>query len=196
MCFQEFAYQTTTGLGLLCLAVAQKRIHKHRALPRQLRYRTGLRIRDGACRGIIEAWHDLRKHPIEPGDQFCPGAEVTPQGECFQWNMGDAVFPGDQELSDLGIAKSVNRLHRVADAEQGTPVIGRPASGQRFEHPVLRARCVLHLIDQHMTQFVIEQQRRVPGLIRTAKRFSRAKRYFDIVARRPACEQSLEFGDC
>ncbi len=108
---------------------AKKWMHEHRALPRQLRYCPGLGIRHRACRRIVEAGHDLRKHPIEPGDQFCSGTEVTPQGKRFQLNMSDAVLSGEQELPDLGITKPVNRLHRIANTKQGTPVTRRPATG-------------------------------------------------------------------
>ena len=104
-----------------------------------------------------------------------------------------AMFPRQQELPDLGVAETVDRLHRIADTKERTAVAGLPAARQRFKHPVLRAGRVLHLVDKDMTNLVIEQQRDVARRVGTSEGRAGCKCDFDVIRNPLLRKQPFQF---
>ena len=62
----------------------------------------------------------------------------------------DAVFAHLREQLDLGLAKHVDGLHRIADQKDGAALARIPRGQQRGDEFVLPARSVLELVDEQM----------------------------------------------
>ena len=68
-------------------------------------------------------------------------------------------------MTDFGIAKPVDRLHRIADTEKGAAVTFLPTGHELFQKVILGNGRVLHFVDQQMTDLIVEQERHFPGVI-------------------------------
>ena len=106
------------------------------------------------------------------------------------------MFARAQVETDLGLAKAVNRLHRIADGEQRATIAMLPAGRQRGEQLVLAARGVLELVDQHMLQPVVEAQRQVRRLVRAAQGAARAHLDFGKIHLAVVPEHQLQLARC
>ena len=108
--------------------------------------------RHGALAQIV----GLREKPAErligPADEPGCRAEIAPQLQRRQPDGADPEIAGAQEAADLGLAKLIDRLHRIADHEQRPAIAGLPAHGQRLEQIELRDGGVLELIHEDVPQ--------------------------------------------
>ena len=73
------------------------------------------------------------------------------------------MVPDIQKQANLRLAKTVDRLHRIADQEKGPAVSRCPAPRQRPEQGVLRLGRVLELIQQKVLKPPVNPQRKVAG---------------------------------
>ncbi len=110
----------------------------------------GFGIAHGAAFGAVGGGKDMRETLVDPVDDARVRAVVAEQAQVFQANVADAVRPHAQEEADIGLAETVDRLHRVADHEQGAPVGRRPAACQLFQQFDLEWAGVLEFVDQQM----------------------------------------------
>ncbi len=111
-----------------------------------------------------------------------------------QPELADTAVARREIKADLGLAKAVDRLHRIADREQGAAVSVLPAGGQRREQFILAARGVLKLVDQQVLQAVVEGQGEVGRLLRPAERALGAHLDLGEVDLAALLEHQLQFG--
>src|ERR1700761_8527251 len=82
------------------------------------------------------------------------GTEICLQLYWCQLDCGrsfaQAVAPGALKKLYLGLAKHVDRLHRIAYQKATAPARGLPSSGQQGKQLVLAAGSVLKLVHQQM----------------------------------------------
>jgi len=81
-----------------------------------------------------------------------------------------------QEQSDLGFAKTIDRLHRVADRKHGAAVARLPPGGQPGDEFVLADRGILELVDQQMPDAIVERKREIGWSIHAAESEQRTLR--------------------
>ena len=70
---------------------------------------------------------DARKGVVEELDQLALRAEVGGESQRLESYVAQAFAPRVQEERDLGLAKAVDRLHRVADDEERAAVVSLPS---------------------------------------------------------------------
>ena len=75
-------------------------------------------ITHGAPLVVLGIRQQARKARIDPRDDGVAGAEIPLQHQAAQGNTADAPGLRLQEEGHVGLAESVDGLHRVADAEQ------------------------------------------------------------------------------
>jgi hypothetical protein len=97
----------------------------------------------------------------------------------FKPEIADTALADAQEEPDVGLAETVDRLHRIADHEQRPAVIRHPAAGQLFEQPDLARAGVLEFVDQQVADAVIERLRQIGRRLVIAQRQSGAGGDFD-----------------
>ena len=103
------------------------------------------------------------EHAIHPIDDTRLRAEVTHERQRLKPNVTDAFPLRPQEQTNLGLAKAIDRLHRVANHEQRSPIALLPARCEAQHQLVLAQRRVLKLIDEQMTNPIVECQRQLGG---------------------------------
>ncbi len=190
---QGFGDDATTDTRLLGLVATKDRMHMAGSDPGLVRNRYRFRVDHCAARRVVALGKHLGEDGIEPFHEPFARAEIAAQHQRFQANLTDTVIARKQELPDFRIAKTVDRLHRVTDAIQSAAVAGFPTSGQCFEHAVLRARRVLHFVDQEVLDLVIEQQRNVTGTFCRTERFAGSQCNIDVIGDTLCGEKSLQF---
>ena len=99
----------------------------------------------------------------------------------FKTKIADTTLPHAQEKPDIGLAKTVDRLHRVTDHEQRPAIVRHPAASQLFDQRDLGRAGVLEFIDQQMPDTVIERLRQVGRRLVIAQRQPGAGGNFDKV---------------
>ncbi len=122
---------------------------------------------------------DARKGRIDPIDNAGKGAVVAKQAQMFKPQIADTALAHAQEKPDIGLAKTVDRLHRIADHEQRPAIVRHPAAGQLFDQCHLGRAGVLEFIDQQMPDTVIERLRQIGRRFVVAQRQPGASRNFD-----------------
>jgi len=105
-------------------------------------------VGDRARAYVLEPGHHLREGIIHPIDDTGLRTQIGRQLQRFEHDVAYALGARLQEQPDLGFAKAVDRLHRIADGEQRAAVIRRPARGQLRDQFELADRGVLEFIDQ------------------------------------------------
>ncbi len=117
---------------------------------------------DRASPRVAAAGEDAREHVVDPRDQSGVRAEVPREDEALDRNARHLLLRlGFDEDAHLGFAKAIDRLHRVADGEQGVPVTGLPSRGEQTQKLELCERCVLEFVDQQMIDPKIEREQQV-----------------------------------
>ena len=91
------------------------------------------RIRDRAGLDVVLAGQNRRKRAIHPLDQLGPRSEVHAECERLESNCAQALLPGFQKQTDVGLAETIDRLHGIAHQKQSAAVARLPARGQLFE---------------------------------------------------------------
>jgi hypothetical protein len=72
------------------------------------------------------------------------------QAQMLEANAADALLRDVEEQADFGLAKAINRLHGVADNEEGPSIIRFPAPRQGRRQRNLAGTRVLELVDEQM----------------------------------------------
>ena len=120
--------------------------------------------------------------------------KLTPRSIGLSLQPADAIVTRREVKADLGLTESVDRLHRVTDCEKRAPVTVLPAGGQCFQQAILAAGGVLEFVDQQVLQAVVEGQRKVGGVLRTAQRSACAHLDLGEVDLTAVPEHQLKFG--
>src|SRR5262249_43157935 len=138
-------------------------------------------VRHGARSWVCFGREDVREGGVVPVDEAGLGAEVggetqalegdTPETRLSPRFRGDdgglwgddveGALPCAQEERDVRFAEAVDRLHRVADEEEGATVVFLPAGGEALEQLPLRVRGVLELVDQDVADPGVEREQEV-----------------------------------
>ena len=103
--------------------------------------------------------------PIDPVHDGRCAAEVAREDQWFALNVPDAMLSGFDEQRHFGVAKTVDRLHRIADEKKRPAVACLPPACQEFDELHLRARGVLELVYQQVTDAMIESKQQFRRLI-------------------------------
>ena len=119
------------------------------------------RVTHGAAFRIIQQRKNVRKGRVNPIDDRRIGAVVAIEAQVFEGNAADAILPHAQEESDIGLAETVDGLHRITDNEQRTAVIRLPATGQLFEQFDLYRAGILKLVHQQVRDAIVERLRQI-----------------------------------
>jgi len=78
---------------------------------------------------VFDWWEDSWENLVYPIDDGLPGAEILGQAELLNSQGAELlVVDSSQEGSDLGLTKTIDGLHRIADEEESTTV-GFPTPG-------------------------------------------------------------------
>ena len=129
-----------------------------------------------ALRLVVARRQDAAEGAVHPVDDAPLRAEIGLQPQPVEAHVGEPLAPRAQEQAHVGLAEPVDGLHRVAHREDGAPVPGRPARGERGEQVPLASRRVLELVDEHVRQALVEGQQEVRGRGFGAERLHRAGR--------------------
>ena len=113
-------------------------------------------IPDRPHRRTILHREDAGEGGINPIDHGRKGAVVTEEPEMLKRNAANPQLANAQEQTDISLAKTVDRLHRIANHKQRPAVIRRPATDQLFDQINLTRAGVLKFIDQQMADPVIQ----------------------------------------
>ena len=135
-----------------------------------------------------------RERGVDPVDDGRRAAEVALQREAPQPHRADAALLREQEQRHVGVAKPIDRLHRIADEEQRAPVVGLPTRRQQLEQPALRLRGVLELVDEQVLDAPIEREQQLRRRVDLAERALRRECKLDEVDGAPLRERDLELG--
>ena len=124
-------------------------------------------VRHRAAAHVVGAREDARESLIAPMHQRRRGPEIPAQRQRLEMQLVETGGAHGGEAPHLGIAKSVDRLHRIAHQEQRATVAVAPVPGQRDQQFILIARSVLELIDEDVFEVhadALGQGRRVAVL--------------------------------
>ena len=170
----RLAHQLDDPGSLPGIVLVKERMHRHRlALQRRMHgHRCG--IGHGPDDRVLPRRHHSRKGRVDPLDDARLRTEVRAQLERLQCNRADSRAPGLQEKPHLGLAEPVDRLHRVADRKQGTPVLRFPSLGEPRHQFVLADGSVLELVDQQVADAIVKREGQVGGLAFRTQRTQRA----------------------
>ena len=145
-------------------------MHAH-AVARLARLHGGCRrIAHRAAFKVVGGRQPRGKRRIDPVDDGRARAEVPAEPLGGERDTANALALGLEEQRDVRLAERVDRLHRVADAEQAAPVARLPACDQDLEQARLRRRCVLVLVDQQVANTIVERECQLRRRLRVAKR--------------------------
>ena len=89
--------------------------------------RRGGGVRHRAERLVGLGGEDAREGVVEEFDQLALRAEVGGESQRLESYVAQAFAPRVQEERDLGLAKAVDRLHRVADDEERAAIVSLPS---------------------------------------------------------------------
>jgi hypothetical protein len=126
--------------------------------------------------GIAGASQHAGKDAIRPVNELRIGPEIATKDQVLDGNLADAaaLLRFDEE-PDLRSTEAVDRLHRIADGEDRSPVAWVPAGGQSPDEIELRERRVLELVDQQMRDAVIELQQEIRRVFLAPERLERGE---------------------
>ncbi|HET6473457.1 MAG TPA: hypothetical protein VFG38_16555 [Pseudomonadales bacterium] len=153
------------------------------------------RIRNAAEQRIFVAAERFDECRIDPRDQRGRRTKVADEFD-RPWSQGtDTAAPRTLKQADVGIAKTVDRLHRIANDEKRSAVVDVPFLQKPREQPIVDRRRVLELVDQYMLDTVIEGQCQVRRRVRVAERSQRRERDFGEIECTGASKRFAEFDD-
>jgi hypothetical protein len=159
-----------------CVAAANQGVHRNRRLGPGRVMRDGVRIGHGPGGNVFRGRQDLREGIVHPLDNAGLRTEVDAEGQRFEPHRADAVVARAQVQANLGLAETVDRLHRIADHEQRAAVARLPAGGEALEQRELADRGVLKLVHQQVPDAIVEMQGQIGRRLIAAERGERALR--------------------
>ena len=139
---------------------------------------------------VIVRGKDLREQPVAEIDEWRPRTEIAGQAQRLESHRPDAEVARTQKEADLRLAELVDRLHRVADHEQGAAVPGCPVRDECREKVELRDRRILEFVDEDVPQLLARADREISG--GTLFRERRAGRARDIHMIHATCLRERE----
>ena len=151
------------GRDLCRLLILTARVHHHFTVPLNAR-RNGRQVAYRGQARIVGGWEDRAAMMIHPIDELRRRAEIAAQLQRRELQAADALIACAQEQADLGLAKLIDRLHRIAHGKQGATVAGFPPDGERAQQLELIERCVLKFIDENVPNRIAAAQRQIGGL--------------------------------
>lgn len=125
-------------------------VEQHRLARRRLVERGRGAVGNGAGIRVIGARQQLREHAVDPIHHAALRTEVVGQLQEARPDLAHAPLGHLQEQADLGLAETVDGLHRVAHQEQRAAIAVLPAGGQRGQQVDLALAGVLEFVDQQM----------------------------------------------
>ena len=139
-----------------------------------------------------------RKHAhecrVDPVHDVGRAAKVVREREARECDVADTTLLRAQEQRHVGVAKTVDRLHRIADEEQRATVVALPAGRQQLEQTQLRMRRVLEFVDENVLDAAIERQQQFRRSIHMTQRAARRERELHEIHFAPLREHNLELG--
>ena len=154
-----------------------------------------LRIGDAAGARVVHCRKTGGKYRVVPLHDFRRTPEISVQGQRFKLHAADTGGAGAEKHADLGFAKTVDGLHRVADQEQRAAIARLPARGEQREQLGLLQRCVLEFVDQDVADARVQAQRQIGWIIHAAQRGARRGSDRRIIDASQLSEDHLELGD-
>ena len=135
----------------------------------------------------------LSKDAIDPIDQGPLRAEIARERQRLERHGTDSLPTlRIEKQADVGIAKTVDRLHRIADDEQRPGIARRPPGGQLFDQVALSERSVLIFVDQEMFDSKVEREQKLGGSVGARQRPQRDQGRFVEIDRAGIGEHELE----
>ncbi len=152
-------------------------------------------IRNGTAPKIVACGENLRKNVVQPLDDPRLRTEIARQIDECHGHVADSQRPLRLEKQPhFGLAKAIDRLHRVADREHGSAVSHHPPCRQAFEQRELRVGRILKFVDQQMCNGKIEPQQNVARRIGLAERVDRRQHRLRRVDYARVRERQLQLG--
>ena len=192
---QRLSHHLGTDLSFCFYTGTEYRVNREFALPGLCIYRNRGGIRHGTINRIIPFRQYLGKNLVKPVDQLFSGTKISPQQERFEVYRANALGSGQQELTNLRIAKTIDGLHRVAHTKQGSSIARLPATGQCFKHPVLGTGRILHFIHKDMLHLVVQQERYVARVVRIAQCITGTHCDLNVVSDAASKTQTTQLGN-
>jgi hypothetical protein len=150
----------------------------------------------GALLRIVASGEHARKHRVHPLDDMGKGAEIRFEAQRLEPQAPEPLLLQADEQTDLRLPEAIDRLHRVAHAEQRATVAVGPARRQTLQQVELAERRVLELVDQDVLQSVVERECEIGRVVGRTERAQRAQRDFDIVRLALRLEHELQLRHC
>ena len=153
------------------------------------------RVRHRAGSFILFGGQHFRESRVHPIDDAGLGTEIGRQAQRDQRHAGEPCMPRLQEQPDFGLAKSIDRLHRIADRKYRAAVVARlPAGGEALEQFPLADRSVLEFVDEYVLDAHVERQQQIGRRLGVAQRAHRALRDFGEIGLPALAEHDGQFG--
>ena len=146
-------------LAVLALAgLGNQRMHRNAGIGQVFARGDEGPVADLAAQRFVMRREERRKAGVDPVHHRRTGAVVARQTQRRQRQAADALCLGAQEQPHLSLAEAVDRLHRIADAEQRAAVAWLPAGGEALQQLDLGRAGVLELVDQQVADAPVEAQ--------------------------------------
>ncbi len=113
---------------------------------------------------------------IDPGHDRGIRTKIGGESLDIEPDGAESVLSQVEKRAHLRLPKAINRLHRIADAEDAPSVVPLPSRRELLHQIELRRRGVLELIEQQMLQPIIEPQAQVGGRLGSPERAQRRHR--------------------
>ena len=165
--------------GAVAAVTDDDRMHADAAVGNRRLGRRRFGVAHGPGGRFVARREDRRESRIHPIDDAGMRAVVAIQAQVFEAQIADAVLAHIQEQTDISLAKTVDRLHRIADDEQRPAVVRHPPAHQLLQQRHLTRAGVLELVDQQVTDAVIERLRQIGRRFVVAQRQPGAGGDFD-----------------
>src|SRR5277367_3910671 len=117
-------------VGLSPVVVGGKGVKMDRSLFTRGQHRLRRFVPDGALGDIIVLWKDLLEYFVRALNDLHVRAIVRNESQGLRANGAKAEISRFQKKAHLGFAEAIDRLHRIADNENGSAVTRCPTVKQ------------------------------------------------------------------
>jgi hypothetical protein len=131
---------------------------------------------------------------VDPGHHRRIRSKIAGQTLHIELDGAEPVLRQVEKGSHFRLTETINRLHRIADAEDTAPIVSLPARRELLHQIELRRRGVLEFVEQEMLQPVIESQAEVGGRVRSSERAQRRHRDGREIHRPFLPKDAVQFG--
>ncbi len=179
----------------LVLVRVEQRVHAHPVARDGRVHYLGGRVTHRPALEVVLGRQQSREAAVHPVHDRRAGAEVAGQPQRRQRDPADTLALGLQEQRDVGLPERIDRLHRVADAEQRAPVALLPAGEQQLQQLFLRRRRVLVFVHEQVADAVVERERKLGRRRGVAQRIACRRRHGGMVQAAALGEMRHQFRD-